>query len=264
PLLILHGGPGTPHDYLEPLEALADERPIIFYDQLGCGKSERPDDVNLWFSERFVEELGQIREALGLKQVHIFGHSWGSMLAVDYALTRPEGLVSLILASPPLCIARWLQDAADYRSRLPLEVQNILDRHEAAGTTDSEDYQWATMEYYRRHICRLKPWPDSLERARAAEGTVVYQTMWGPTEFFMTGNLLNYDRTARLHEINVPTLFTCGRYDEATPEATAWYQSFIPGSEMVCFEHSAHMPHLEETKGYLRVVRGFLDRVEQR
>lgn len=264
PLLTLHGGPGFPHDYLEPLERLGDERPTIFYDQLGCGRSQRPDDMSLWQPRRFVEELGQVREALKLDHVHLFGHSWGSMLAVDYALTQPDGLVSLILASPPLSIPRWLKDMADYRSRLPVDVQEVLNEHEANGTTDAEAYQSATMEVYRRYLCRLNPWPKALERAIAGEGAMVYETMWGPTEFFMTGNLLNYDCTARLGEIDIPTLFTCGRYDEATPEATAWYQSLLPGSERVVFEQSAHLPHLEETELYLQTLRDFLWRVEQR
>ena len=264
PLLILHGGPGFPHDYLEPLEALADQHSIIFYDQLGCGKSERPDDRTLWQTNRFVEELSQVRKTLKLEQVHLFGHSWGSMLAVDYALTKPDGLMSLLLASPPLSIPRWLKDMEDYKSSLPIEVQEVLHKHETNGTTDVEEYQVAAMEFYRRYLCRLNPWPEPLERASAGEGAVVYNTMWGPAEFFITGNLLNYDRTARLGEIDVPTLFTCGRYDEATPSATAWYQSMPPKSELVVFKQSAHHPQLEETEDYLQTLRNFLSQVEKR
>jgi len=263
PLLTLHGGPGSPHDYLEPLNRLADGRAVIFYDQLGCGKSERPDDTALWQSSRFVAELEQIRQTLGLEQLHLFGHSWGSMLAIDYALTKPDDLTSLILASPALSISRWLSDMEVYRKSLSPSVQKILEEHENNGTTDSEQYQQAAMEFYRRYLCRLHPWPESLERTIAGEGTAVYETMWGPSEFFMTGNLLNYDCTAHLDTIDVPTLFTCGRYDEATPETTAWYRSLLPNSEMVIFEQSAHMPHLEETERYLQVIRDFLWRVEQ-
>lgn len=262
PLLTLHGGPGFPHDYLEPLGNLANERPIIFYDQLGCGKSERPDDATLWQRNRFVEELSQIREALKLEQFHLFGHSWGSMLAVDYALTQPNGLVSLVLASPPLSIPCWLNDAEGYRLSLPVEVQEVLRKHEQQGTTDSEAYQSAAMEFYQRYLCRLNPWPEALKRASIGEGTPVYDTMWGPSEFFMTGNLLDYDCTTRLGEIDIPALFTCGRYDEATPDTTAWYQSLLPKSELVVFEQSAHHPHLEETEYYLQVIRNFLWRVE--
>jgi len=262
PLLVLHGGPGSSHNYLEPLERLANERTIIFYDQLGCGNSERPNDTSLWQRNRFVEELHQVRKALKLESVHLYGHSWGAMLAADYALTKPNGLKSLILASPPLSIPRWLKDMERYRSSLPIEVQMVLGEHERNNTTDTEEYQEASMEFYHRYLCRLEPWPEPLERTLANEGASVYETMWGPSEFYMTGNLLDYDRTAQLKEIDIPTLFTCGRYDEATPEATIWYQSLLPKSEVAIFERSAHMAHLEETEPYLQVVQNFLQRVE--
>ncbi len=263
PLLALHGGPGSPHDYLEPLKQLADERPVIFYDQLGCGKSERPDDITLWQRSRFVEELDQVRHALHLEKVHLFGHSWGSMLAVDDALTQPDGLTSLILASPALSIPRWLHDMDRYRKSLPLAVQKILVEQESNGTTDSEEYQRAAMEFYLLHLCRLDPWPEPLERTLAGEGTLVYQTMWGPSEFFMTGNLRHADCTPQLGKIEQPTLFTCGRYDEATPETTTWYHHLLPQSELAIFEQSAHMPHLEEPEHYLQTIRNFLRRIEQ-
>ncbi|MGH9660012.1 MAG: alpha/beta fold hydrolase, partial [Bryobacteraceae bacterium] len=136
PLLALHGGPGYPHDYLAPLEALSDERPVVFYDQLGCGRSGRPqNDPSLWVVERFVRELARVREALGLGRVHLFGHSWGSMLAVDALLDGARGVDSLVLASPALSIPRWLSDAARLRLLLPAHVQAVLEGHEAAGTT---------------------------------------------------------------------------------------------------------------------------------
>ncbi len=263
PLLTLHGGPGSPHDYLEPLKQLADERPVIFYDQLGCGKSERPDDITLWQRSRFVEELDQIRHALHLENVHLFGHSWGSMLVIDYALTQPGGLTSLILASPALSIPRWLSDMEVYRKSLPLAIQKILAEQESNSTTDSEEYQHAAMEFYQRYLCRLHPWPEALESTLAGEGTLVYQTMWGPSEFFMTGNLLHADCIAQLGTIELPMLFACGRYDEATPETTAWYHRLLPRSELAIFEQSAHMPHLEEPEHYLQTIRNFLQRIEQ-
>ena len=262
PLMVLHGGPGYPHDDLEALDELADQRPVVYYDQLGCGKSDRPDDLSLWKAERFVEELGQVRRALDLGRVHILGHSWGSMLATDYALTQPKGLVGLILASPPISVPRWLEDAEKLKATLPREVQEAIARHEAAGTVDSQEYEDATMEFNKRFVCRLDPWPEVMSKSEAGMGTVVYETMWGPTEFYMTGNLADYDRSSRLKEIKVPTLFTCGRFDEATPESTTWYQSLLPGSEIAIFEHSAHMTHLEEPDRYIRVVRDFLNRAE--
>lgn len=262
PLVVLHGGPGSPHDYLEPLEGLADERPVIFYDQLGCGKSEQPENESLWQRSRFVEELRQVISTLQLKQIHLFGHSWGTMLAIDYALTQPIGLVSLVLASPALSMSQWMKDMEYYRQSLPISTQRILQEHEANGTTDSEGYQLASLEFYQRYLCRLDPWPEPLERTLAGEGTSVYTTMWGPAEFYVTGNLLDYDCTPRLEKLNVPALFTCGRYDEARPETTMWYQSLLARSECAIFEQSAHMAHLEETESYLRTVRSFLHNVE--
>ena len=262
PLLTLHGGPGFPHDYLTPLAGLADERPVVFYDQLGCGKSDRPGDQSLWQADRFVHELAAVRAALKLDEVHILGQSWGSMLATDYLLTRPQGVHSVVLASPPLCIPRWAEDMAALRSALPQDVQDVYDRHEATGMTDCLEYQAAMLHFYKRHVCRLERWPECVELAFKGAGMDVYHTMWGPSEFHATGNLVDYDRTGRLGEISIPALLTCGRFDEATPGATAWFQSLIPGSEIKVFENSAHLAHVEETDLYLDVVRSFLRRVE--
>jgi proline iminopeptidase len=259
PLLTLHGGPGYPHDYLEPLEQLAGERPVIFYDQLGCGRSDRPADRTLWRVDRFVRELAQVRQALGLERIHLFGHSWGAMLAVDYLLSGASA-ASLILASPALSIPRWMADAAQLRKTLPADVQETLARHEAAGTTDTLRYRDATMQYYHLYLCRMDPWPEPMNRSHEASSGAVYREMWGPSELYATGNLIDYDRTDRLREIAVPTLYTCGCYDEATPEATAWYRSLTPTAEMLVFERSAHMPHLEETGTYLAALRAFLSR----
>ena len=143
-------------------------------------------------------------------------------------------------------------------------MQAVLDRHEAAGTTAAAEYDAATMVFYRRHVCRLDPWPDALMRTFTRLSQPVYHAMWGPSEFHATGTLRDYDRTERLHELTVPTLFLCGRYDEATPAATAWYQRLVAGSELVIFEHSSHMPQLEEPERYVQVVRDFLRRVDAR
>ena len=264
PLLLLHGGPGVPSYYLESLAALADERPVIFYDQLGCGRSEKPSDPTLWRVDRFVEELGQIRETLDLTEVHLLGHSWGAMLATDYMLTRPKGVASLILASPALSIPLWIEDANRLRAELPMETQEVLRRHEAAGTTDSAEYQESTMVYYKRYLSRLDPWPPALLRSFEELAAPVYNSMWGPSEFYATGSLKDYDRTRRLGELELPVLLTAGRYDEATPETTEWYQSLIPGSELIIFEDSAHITMLDEAERYVEVVRTFLTKVENR
>lgn len=262
PLLCLHGGPGMPHDYLLPLERLSSERVVVFYDQLGCGQSERPEDKSLWRLDRFVDEVEQVRRELALETFHLLGHSWGGALALSYASIRPRGLASLVLASPLVEVSRWLEDAGRLRSRLPQKTQDVLERHEREGFTECPEYQAATFEFYKRHFCRLDPWPEALEKTFARLGLDVYLTMWGPTEFYAAGNLKDFDATGRLGQIHVPVLLTCGRYDESTPEAVAHFDARIKDSEMKVFEESSHTPHLEEADEYVEVVRRFLARVE--
>lgn len=264
PLVVLHGGPGNTHDPLKSvLHVLADERPVIFYDQLGSGNSDRPTDPLLWRTERFIDELIALREALDLKEVHLLGHSWGTMLAASYLIDRkPSGVRSVILSSPCLSAERWKKDADHFLANLPEDVQLTITRNEEQATTDSEEYQTAMEEYYKRHVCRLDPLPSIIAESRAKANKDVYMTMWGPSEFSPQGNLKTYDCTPQLHEIQIPTLFVCGRYDEASPESTHYYQSLVPASELHVFEHSSHVSYLEETHEYVRVVRGFLSRME--
>jgi proline iminopeptidase len=264
PLLVLHGGPGVPHDYLLPLSALSAERPVIFYDQLGCGNADPSRDTTLFTLERFVGELGQVRQALGLSRVFILGQSWGTMLAVDYMLTtKPAGVRGLILSGPCLSASRWGADQRHYVSGLTAPVRNVILEHEAGGNFSSPEYRAAMMEYYRRHLCRIDPWPDCLKTSFEKMAPQVYEYLWGPSEFTITGTLSSYERVDRLREIRVPVLFTCGRYDEATPDATAYYHTMLPGSELVIFEDASHEHHLEKEEEYLSAVRKFLRKVDE-
>jgi proline-specific peptidase len=263
PLLCLHGGPGMPHDYLEPLTGVAVERPVIFYDQLGCGKSDRPADPALWTVERFVEELAAVRAALSLTRLHLFGNSWGGWLALQYTLDRRPRLDSLILSSSPPSVPRWIRDCNELRAGLDGSVRDVLARHEASGYFGCPEYQWAITQFYRRHLCRADPWPDCLERTFAGMGGDVYETMWGPSEFGpVTGRLQSWDVTERLGEIRVPTLITGGHYDEARPAHLAILAERIANSELVIFEHSSHTAFIEEEARYLSVVNDFLARVD--
>jgi L-proline amide hydrolase len=265
PLLCLHGGPGGTHDYLESLEAAAASgRRVIFYDQLGCGNSDQPHNPSMWTVDLFVEEVGVMRRALGLDRVHLLGQSWGGMLGMEYALTQPTGLASLVVADSPASMLQWVSEANRLRADLPPDVQRTLLKHEAAGTVDTPEYQEAVLVFYRRHVCRLDPWPDFVNRSfeKLDKNPEVYRTMNGPSEFFVTGTLKEWDIVSRLGEIRVPTLVIGGRYDEATPAITGTVHRGIPGSEWVLFENSSHMPHVEETERYLRVLDNFLNRVE--
>jgi len=265
PLLCLHGGPGFPHDYLEPLEAMVGTgRRVIFYDQLGCGNSDQPHAPSLWTVGLFVEQVDVVRQALGLEHIHLLGQSWGGMLAMEYAFAQPAALVSLTLASSLASVPQWISEANRLRAKLPPEVQQTLLKHEAAGTTDDPAYEEAMWVFYGRHFCRLDPWPDCANRAleKFVKNAEVYNTMWGPSEFHATGSLKDWDIVDRLGEIRVPALITSGRYDEATPTISETLHHGIPGSEWVLFEHSAHLSHAEEPEKYLQVLSQFLSRVE--
>lgn len=170
PLLVLHGGPGFPHDYLEDLAGLADSgRTVIFYDQLGCGKSDHPDDPSLWVMDTFVDEVAAVRDALDLDRIHLLGHSWGGWLALEYALRHPPGIAGLVLASTCASVPAFGAQTLALKESLPDEVREVIDRHEAEGTTDAEEYVEATMAYYSRWLCRLDA-GAGVERNRQPEG----------------------------------------------------------------------------------------------
>jgi proline iminopeptidase len=262
PLLVLHGGPGGMSRESDPLRMLGDDRPVIHYDQLGCGNSDRPEDLSLWTVERYVEELAQVRKALGLEEVHILGHSWGTMLAAAYLLEQPTGVKSVIFSSPCLNSLMWERDQREYLKDLPQESQDIIERCEQDKTTDSDEYHQAMIQFYERHVCRLLPWPQELLDNMKKSNTIIYGFMWGASEFTVTGTLQDFDVTDRLNEIAIPSLFTCGHFDEATPKTTEYYASLVPGSEFHVFENSSHMPGVEEPQAYADRVREFLNSQE--
>lgn len=259
PVIILHGGPGSSHYSMQGLKELAKERPVILYDQLGCGNSERPKDESLWNLDRFIEELGQVREALKLNEVHILGHSWGTTLAAAYSLKYPNGLKSVTFSSPCLSAPMWAEDQEQNRKLLPIEVQNTLKTCEESGRTNSEEYKEATKIFNKHFVCRLDPMPEFMKESSNYTNKELYEIMWGPSEFYVTGNLRDFDCTAELKNMTFPTLYACGRYDEATPKSTEYFSKLTPGSKFHVFEKSAHMPYLEETEEYLQVMTDFMN-----
>jgi proline-specific peptidase len=262
PLIVLHGGPGVPHDYLEDLARLADGgRPVVFYDQIGCGRSDHPDDAALWTMATYVDEVAAVRDALGLDRVHLFGHSWGGWLALEYALGRPSGLASLVLASTCSSLPAFAAQTQRLKESLPAEIRETIDLHEADGTTGDPAYEKAAMAYYSQWICRLDPYPDHVMRSFANFSGDVYGAMQGP-EWNVTGNLKDWDVSARLCELGMPVLVTSGRYDEMTPALVQPLVERIPNAEYVLFENSAHLAMVEEPDHYRETLQSFLTRVE--
>ena len=244
-----------------PLADLADEYRVVFYDQLDAGNSDKPGDPANWQVERFVGEVIAVRAALGLDRVVIIGNSWGGTVAAEYAITRPAGLAGVVLSGPIINSQRWMVDVIAYRKALPVEVQAVLDEHEAAGTTDSTAYEDAAMVFYRRHVCRMDPWPDYAQRTFEDLNHDCFGTMWGPSEFSCTGTLMDYDCGERLHEIVVPTLFTCGEYDEVTPAACRDFAAMLPGAEVVVIKDASHVTFAEKRPEYIALMRDFISRV---
>lgn len=265
PLVLLHGGPGSCSYYLKPLLALSVDRPVIIYDQLGCGKSDRPTDTTLFTVNRYVRELQTLRDSLGLREIHLLGHSWGAMLAEAYMATHPTGVRSLILSSPLVTTAQWEHDADSLLRALPDSMQAAIATHEADHTTSSPEYVSATKAYYALYLSRSpsRPTADN-DSSRAGFGRQVYEYMWGPSEFSSTGTLKTFDATVWLRDVRVPTLFIAGEFDEATPAATRNFSRLVPGSEFVMIPGSGHLTTKDNPDALRAEIRAFLARVEHR
>jgi L-proline amide hydrolase len=266
PLVVLHGGPGCTHDYLLRVAELADRslggRPVIHYDQIGGGLSSHHPEKgeDFWTVELFLSELDNLLTHLGITTYHLLGQSWGGMLAAEHAVLRPSGLQRLVVADSPASMESWLAAAAELRAELPPGVDDALTRHEAAGTTDSAEYLAAVQVFYDLHVCRVVPNPPEVVATFVAleEDPTVYLTMNGPSEFHVVGTIKDWTIVDRLPQVAVPTLVISGKYDEATPETVKPYIDLIPDSRWRLFAESSHMPQVEETERFLRVVSAFL------
>jgi proline-specific peptidase len=266
PILLLHGGPGAASYYMEPLaERLAEHRPVVIYDQLGCGRSDEPEDVSLWTVDRSVAEVDQVRAALELERCHLLGQSWGGWLSIDYMARGPRGIAGLVLASTSASIPQFMAEARRLIEQLPEPAGTTLIELGEHGAYDDPEYLAAVDVFYHRHLCRMDPWPEALVKSsEQMDGNQVYLTMNGPTEFDVIGLLREWDRTADLGTIANPTLITCGRYDEITPACSRTILEGLPDGRMEVFEHSAHVAHLEEGERFADVVEHFLREVEAR
>ena len=264
-VLGLHGGPGGSHDYLLPLGDLASSGyRVVLFDQLGCGRSEIPDDHSLFSLDHNVQESLEVCRLLDLGRVHLVGSSYGGLLALAVALAKPEQLRSLTtvggLASVPLAS----EEMARLRAQLPGEVRSTLDRCEASGATAGPEYAAAAMVFYRKHLCRLWPFPPELARSlEFCASRPVYPLMNGPSEFTITGTIRNIDLSPQLHRIHMPTLVLGGRYDEVTPRVAEQIRRGIAGARGFTFEESSHVPFWEERERFTAVLSDFLRTVDR-
>lgn len=258
PLVCVHGGPGFTAHYLEPLFDLADDAPVILYDQAGCGRSRTAGQRRAFSLASFVDELEDLRCALGIGQMALLGHSFGGAIAGEYALAHPSRVSRIIFACVSIDIPRWVADGERLVSKLPLMTRMILGEGKRGGDIDSPAYQGALAEYYARHVYGVSPLPDSIIRSISESDPLTYSVAWGPNELTVTGLASGYSLSPRLGEIPCPSLFVCGRNDEATPEAHEFFASQAPGARCVIFEESAHHPQITERERFVKTVRDFL------
>jgi L-proline amide hydrolase len=263
PLVLLHGGPGSTHDYLLSMTDLArDGRAVVHYDQLGNGRSTHLPErgADFWTVELFVRELHNLVASLGIDGHDVLGQSWGGFLAQEYALTKPPGLRALILADTAASFPDFVTECNKLRALLPPEVEATLRKHESDGTFDDPAYAEACDVFYQRHVCRLEEWPPEVVEGFAwiDRDPTVYHTMNGPSEFHVIGSIRDWQVKDRLGEITVPTLMVSGRHDEASPALQQVLLEGIKGSTWEVFEDSAHLPHAEERERYMQVVGDWL------
>ncbi|KIK05111.1 hypothetical protein K443DRAFT_120694 [Laccaria amethystina LaAM-08-1] len=254
PLVIVHGGPGMSHDYLLP-NTLLHERariPIVFYDQIGGGRStHRPDaPKDFWSPDLFMDELDNLLKHLGIyDDFDLLGQSWGGMLGAQYAASRtPKGLKRLIIANSPASMDLCESGMNTLLEKFPAEVVQMMRKHEADGTTREQEYQIWMKKFYRKHICNMDPIPEVVVnsmKAMESEPTV-YRTMQGPSEFAVTGTLKGWTIIDILHNISCPTLLLSAPLDEIQELAVLPFFLKIPKIKWVELQNSTHLAHLEE------------------
>ena len=260
-VLLLHGGPGFSHDYLEAFESFLPPAGIemYYYDQLGCGNSDQPGDTSLWTLQRYCEEVEEVRQGLGLEHFVLYGHSWGGILALEYALTHPERLSGLVISNMTAGIQSYLKRTAAIKQQLPADTLRKLTALEAKEDYDSPEYERIMMEeLYPKMICRLHPWPEPATRSFRHANLAIYNLMQGKSEFLVTGNLKDWERWDRLHEIQVKALTIGARYDEMDPEDMKKMVSLMQNGQYAECPNGSHLCMWDDQAVYFKQLLAFL------
>jgi len=261
PVLTLHGGPGFPHSYFECFEDFLprDRVRFFYYDQLGCGFSDQPDDPSLWTVERFRDEVEQVRAALGLERFVLYGHSWGGMLAIEYALAWPQHVGGVVISNMTASIPSYVRHVQQLRDALPAEVRSAMQAFEDRGDYEAPGYQELLFTHlYAKHLCRLDPLPEPVARSFGSLNAQVYNTLQGPSEFTVTGRFRSWDRWSDLHRIEAPTLLLVGRYDTMAVEDIERMGRLIPDARVVVCEKGSHLSMYDDQAAYFAALVPFL------
>ncbi len=264
PVLTLHGGPGFPHFYFECFEDFLPAAGISYwyYDQLGCGFSDQPDDTSLWTIERFTQEIEAVRAELGLERMGLLGHSWGGLQCIEYALQHPDRLAGLVISNMTASSASYVKYLSKLRLELAPDKLKRLEELERAKAYDSPEYEAIVFgDLYHQHICRLDPWPEPVARAVKFLSAPVYNTIQGASEFEVTGNMKNWDRWSDLARIKTPTLLLGGRYDEINPQDMRDMAKRMPNARVVICNNGSHLSMYDDQQAYFSALLPFLTRV---
>jgi len=258
PVVMLHGGPGFTSYYLTALaDSIAKDRPVIIFDQLGCGRSDKITDTSLMDMQHHIDQVSALLKHLNIKEYDLYGHSFGTMLAMDFYLQHPENIRSVILASPCMRTQTWVEDADILMQVIPDSTRHTLQALGKGLKPDSVKLPDALNLYYGRFYNRKKPLSPYVDSSLKHQALNVYRHMWGPEEFVATGNLKNYDRTGDLNKLKVPVLFTAGEYDAARPATVMYYQSLVPVSSFVEIMDAGHSTMTDNIDAEIRAIRQF-------
>ncbi len=263
-VLALHGGPGFTHEYLECLQDFLPNAgcELYLYDQLGCGNSDHPDDDTLWTVTRYLTEVEEVRSGLGLTDFVLFGHSWGGMLVQEYAVTYPNHLRAAVISNMTASMKSYVAHIDELRKQLAPSIQAAMAKYEAERKFDAPEYQEILFtQLYKRHLCRLNPWPEPIEMSLAHLNQKIYKQMQGPSEFVITGNFRDWDRWADLHRITTPTLILAARYDTMSVDDLRKMGSLIPHSRVAVCEEGSHLAMYDEQPTYFHHLLRFLNDV---
>ncbi len=262
PMVLVHGGPGAGSFYLKPFEAIGDERPIIRYDQLGAGKSDRLTDTTLMVIPRFVEELDSLRRALAIDRWIVNGQSWGTVLALEYYKAHPEHVAAIVFGGSVFDWRAYARETAAWTKQLSDSAQRAIAKWKQDGKDDSPAFKAATDEFYSKFVWR-HPIQADLDSTNATFGTPQYVYMQGAYEYVVTGTMKDYDQTAVLPTIKVPVLSVTGEFDEVGPKTVEKHARMIPGAKFISYKGAGHVTSWDAMDDNVRDVRLFARTVDR-
>lgn len=263
PMVLLHGGPGAGSFYLKPFEEIGDDRPVVRYDQLGAGKSDRLTDTTLMNIPRFVEELDSLRRALKIEKWFVNGQSWGTVLALEYYKAHPERVAGIVFGGSVFDWRAYVREVAVWTKQMTDSSQRAIAAWKQGGSPDAPAFKAATEEFYSRFVWR-RPVAADLDSTMATFGNEQYNYMQGAFEFVVTGTLKDYDARADLSRIKVPVLSTAGEFDEVGPRTVEAHTRLIPGARFILYKDAAHVTSWDARDANVRDVREFLRSVDKR